>query len=218
MNLNYRMEKRAYGLHRLENFADRFYLSLWFPSISESEMLPRLTAVVKHFPFAESTRGFTRMAAYALDWNEAIVLEQFFDVESEPNAAIALAAEILHDDYAYQFDSNWDLWVPEGDDSADRWAVEPVPVQLVLRGTAFDDEIYKLHGHIMLDLGLTGPFVFEGASVTESAKEHVRANIEKLIAFTGAVQKHCGLTGRLLWSETENTLAQQLVQRLQQVQ
>ena len=175
-------------------------------------------AVVNLFPFSESARGFTRMAAYALDWNQAIVLEQFFGVESEPLAAVSLAAEILHDDYAYQFDSNWDLWVPVGNTADDKWVVAPVPVQFVLHGTAFDDEIYKQHGHIMLELGLTGPFVFEGASVTESAKEHVRANVEKLITFTNAVHKRCGITGQLLWSESENTLAQQLIQRLQQVQ
>ena len=175
-------------------------------------------AVVKLFPFSGTTPGFTRMTAYGLDWNQSIVLEQFFDAESEPHAALALAAEIIHDDYAYQFDSTWDLWVPVRGTPAVQWMMEPAPVQFILHGTAFDNEIYKQQGHIMLELGLMAPFVFEDAAVTESAKEHVRANVEQLLTFTSAIQKHCGITGRLLWSESENTLAQQLIQPLQPVQ
>ncbi len=30
--------------------ADSLYLSLWFPSFSESEMLPKLLCVLRHFP------------------------------------------------------------------------------------------------------------------------------------------------------------------------
>ena len=36
--------------------------------------------------------------------------------------------------------------------------------------------------------------------------------------FTIAVEKNCGITGRVLWSESEENLAQKLISRLQKVQ
>lgn len=198
--------------------ADRFYLSLWFPSFSEEEMFPRLLAVVEQFPFSDNGRGFTHLAARALDWNQTIVLEQFFDVQTQPFTAIDLAAEITHDDYAYQFDTSWDLWLPAGDSASAKWVREPAPVQFLVHGTAFDSEIFHEHGHIMIELGLTEPFILEGIAVTASAKNPVMANVEQLVTFAHAVQKNSGITGRLLWSESESNIAQQLIQRLQPIQ
>ena len=49
-------------------------------------------------------------------------------------------------------------------------------------------------------------------------EEHVRSNVAKLVAFTIAVQNKCALSGRVLWSESENNLAQKLIAQLQQTQ
>jgi hypothetical protein len=38
------------------------------------------------------------------------------------------------------------------------------------------------------------------------------------VSFTAAVEKNCGISGRLLWSESEENLAQKLIARLQGVQ
>ncbi len=46
----------------------------------------------------------------------------------------------------------------------------------------------------------------------------MRANIQKLVEFTIKVEKNSGATGRVLWSESEDNLAQKLIQRLQRVQ
>jgi len=46
----------------------------------------------------------------------------------------------------------------------------------------------------------------------------VRANVQKLVEFTSAVEKNSGASGRLLWSESEENLAQKLINRLQKVQ
>ena len=40
----------------------------------------------------------------------------------------------------------------------------------------------------------------------------------ELVNFTIAVEKNCGITGRVLWSESEENLAQKLIERLQKVQ
>jgi hypothetical protein len=45
----------------------------------------------------------------------------------------------------------------------------------------------------------------------------IRDNVAKLVAFTNAVEKSAGVRARLLWSESEENLAQKLVARLQRV-
>ena len=42
--------------------------------------------------------------------------------------------------------------------------------------------------------------------------------MQKLVNFTSAVEKNCGISGRVLWSESEDNLAQKLIDRLQRVQ
>jgi hypothetical protein len=37
------------------------------------------------------------------------------------------------------------------------------------------------------------------------------------VDFTNGVQQHCGISSRLLWSESGESLAQKLIARLQQV-
>ena len=53
--------------------------------------------------------------------------------------------------------------------------------------------------------------------IAEVGEMRIRENVEKLIAFTNAVEKNCGVRARLLWSESEENLAQKLVTRLQRV-
>jgi nitronate monooxygenase len=50
------------------------------------------------------------------------------------------------------------------------------------------------------------------------SEARVRDNVQKLIAFTSAVEKNCGTSARLLWSESDENLAQKLIARLQKVQ
>jgi hypothetical protein len=41
--------------------------------------------------------------------------------------------------------------------------------------------------------------------------------VQKLVAFTQAVEQNCGITGRVLWSESDENLAQKLIARVQRV-
>jgi hypothetical protein len=38
------------------------------------------------------------------------------------------------------------------------------------------------------------------------------------VAFSSTVEKNCGISGRVLWSESEENLAQKLIAKLQQTQ
>jgi hypothetical protein len=54
--------------------------------------------------------------------------------------------------------------------------------------------------------------------LTSEAERNIRSNVQKLVEFTALVEKNAGATGRLLWSESEENLAQKLINRLQRVQ
>jgi hypothetical protein len=41
--------------------------------------------------------------------------------------------------------------------------------------------------------------------------------VEKLLAFTLSVEKHCGISSRLLWTESGEPLAEKLIARLQRL-
>jgi hypothetical protein len=51
----------------------------------------------------------------------------------------------------------------------------------------------------------------------EDAVVRVKQNVEKLVQFTNGVQKNGGISTRLLWSESGESLAKKLIERLQQV-
>ena len=196
--------------------ADALYLSIWFPSFTEAEMLPRALSVLRQFPYSGEQPGISYVAVQPVSWNEATVFERRFRPGVDAEEAVNAASEFLHPDYAYVFESHWDLWGLEEDE--DEWAKEPRRVRVVVHGTDFDDGAYQQEGHIRVDFGLDAPFLYEDVHLTAAAEERVRANVQKLVAFTGAVEKNCGISGRVLWSESEENLAQKLIARLQKVQ
>jgi len=53
---------------------------------------------------------------------------------------------------------------------------------------------------------------------TRAVEQRIKSNVQKLVAFTNAVETNCGISGRVLWSESEDNLAQKLIERLQKVQ
>ena len=79
---------------------------------------------------------------------------------------------------------------------------------------------YEQNGHILVDFGLDTPWVPEADDdepLDEEAQAHIQQNIEKLLAFTLLVEKNCGISGRLLWTESGEPLAEKLIARLQRV-
>jgi hypothetical protein len=195
--------------------ADPLYLSVWFPSFAEQEMLPRTLAVMRQFPFSPEHPGIVSMAVHAISFSEPPVFEQVFDDQTDPAQAIALASEFVHDDHAFEFEAVWDLWVPG--EQYDSWTRQPRPVRVICYGLQFEDGLAEERGHIEIDFGLDFPFLGEGVEIGEIGEMRIRENVAKLVAFTNAVEKSCGVRARLLWSESEENLAQKLVARLQRV-
>ncbi len=195
--------------------ADPLYLNLWFPSFAETEMMPRLLGVLRQFPFSTADAGVSYVAVHPVSWSEPTVLERRFEPGIAPEEAMSVAADLLHDDYAYSLEAAWDLWTPT--DSGE-WRLRPSRVRFIVHGVGFDDAIYQESGHVQVDFGLDTPVLYQEVRLTETAEQCVRLNIQKLVEFTSKIEKNCGITGRALWSESEENLAEKLIARLQQVQ
>lgn len=195
---------------------DPLYLSLWFPDFSGPAMLPHMLAVFQQFPFSAQRPGITYASVQPVSWNEASVLERRFSPGIEPQEALVLAADLIHDDYAYVFDAYWDLWTP--DETARQWRLLPSLVKFIMQGEEFDESAQEQTGHIQVDFGLDTPFLQENIDLTEEAQAKVRENVGRLVEFTMKAEKNTRASGRLLWSESDENLAQKLVARLQKVQ
>jgi hypothetical protein len=195
--------------------ADSLYLSLWFASFEEPEILPRAVSVLRQFAFSARRPGVAYVAVHPVSWNEPTILEQRFELGITPEQAAGVAVELLHDDYAFVFEAYWDLWAPLTEGAA--WVETPTLVRFIAQGALFEDGAAAETGHIQVDFGLDAPFLHEDVSLTPEAEQHVRNNVQKLVQFTALVEKNADATGRLLWSESEENLAQKLIARLQKV-
>lgn len=154
--------------------------------------------------------------------------------------AVAEATEQLHDDMAYEFEMRWNLWAPQPDDDFHNrlddapdaessrafgrldtlWKPQPSPVRILGFGPSFDDATYEQNGHIRIDFGLDTPWLaetLEDEDLDQDAAQHIQQNVEMLLAFTLSVEKHCGISSRLLWTESGEPLAQKLIDRLQRL-
>jgi hypothetical protein len=196
--------------------ADPLFLSLWFPDFDVEDMLPRALTVMRQFPFSAQQPGITYVALYPVSWNEPTILEQRFRPGIPPEEAVQIVSDLLHEDYAYLFEAHWDLWTFS--QATQQWALEASQVKFLVHGLEFEDGASEQEGHVQIDFGLDTPFLQEQVVLTTEAEAKVRANVQKLIEFTGKAGKSSGASARLLWSESEENLAQKLIARLQKVQ
>jgi hypothetical protein len=196
--------------------ADPLYLSLWFPSFDVEDMMPHALSVMRQFEFSTQQSGISYVALHPVSWNEPTILEQRFNPGITPEEAVLVASDLLHEDYAYVFEAAWDLWL--FDQQPKQWTLQPSLVRFAVHGEEFDDEAYRQEGHIQVEFGLDSLFLQENVQLTPEAEQRLRSNVQKLVEFTTKVEKHSGGSARLLWSESEENLAQKLIARLQKVQ
>jgi hypothetical protein len=126
------------------------------------------------------------------------------------------ALELLHEDYAYEFQIGWSLWEvePGAGGLESRWAREPRLVSVTGYGPLFDDGAYEQDGHIRINFGSDAAFLDEEIELDSTAARHVEENVRQLVDLTTAAEKDSGATARLLWSELGESLAQRLAARL----
>jgi hypothetical protein len=195
--------------------ADSLYLSLWFSDFESTEMLPHAFHVLQQFVPSPSLPGVTHISLHPVSWIEPTILEQRYRPGIPPEQAIVIAADLLHDDYAYVLESNWDLWTPQ---PSGEWIRQPSPARFIVRGDDFEEGESQTQGNIQVDFGLDTPFLHEELELTSELETRVRSNVQMLVDFINRVEKSAGAATRLLWSESEENLAQKLIDRLQRVQ
>ncbi len=194
---------------------DPLYLSLWFPDFEGPAMLPHLNTVLQQFPFSATRPGITYVAVQPVSRNEATVLERRFSPGIAPEEAVLIAADLMHDDYAYSFEAHWDLWTPGQSES--EWRLEPSLVRIIAKGEEFEDATSEETGHIEIDFGLDSLFVPENIGLTDETQAKIRDNVAKLVEFTKKLEMNTRATSRRLWSGSDETLPQKLIARLQKV-
>jgi len=195
--------------------ADSLFLNLWFADYGTDNMFAHALAVMQQFPFSPQLPGITYVSLHPVSWNEPTILEQRFRPGVPPVEAVAVAAGLTHEDHAYVFEASWDLWSPEAEGE---WTLRPSTVRFIVRGEDFDEREAETQGEVQVDFGLDTPFLHEELRLTGELEEKVRDNVQKLVDFTTRVETSAGTSTRLLWSESEENLAQKLVSRLQRVQ
>ena len=178
-------------------------------------MLPHILAVLQQFSFSEVRPGITYASVQPVSWNEPSILERRFSPPVAPEQALLVAADLIHDDYAYVFDAYWDLWTP--DENGD-WRLVPSQVKFIVQGEEFDEGTQQETGHIEIDFGLDSLFVQENVALTEETQAKIRENLSKLVDFTRKVEVNTRATSRRLWSDSEESLPQKLIARLQKIQ
>jgi len=195
--------------------ADSLYLSLWFPNFDLPDILARTVSVLRQLPSSSTRAGVTYAAIHPVSWSEPTILERRFTPGLPPEEAVGIAADLLHEDYAYVFEAYWDLWAPP--DKGTTWVLQPSLVRVISHGLEFEENAAADAGHIEVDFGLDTPFLHEETALTMETEDRIRSNVQGLVEFTARVEKNSGATGRLLWSESEENLAQKLISRLQRV-
>jgi hypothetical protein len=105
------------------------------------------------------------------------------------------------------------------DDLDTAWKLRPHAVRVLGFGPAFDMAGFEQNGHVLVDFGLDSPWVYDSTDqvLDEVGQARIQQNVEKLLAFTLLVEKNCGISSRLLWTESGEPLAEKLVARLQKV-
>lgn len=133
-------------------------------------------------------------------------------------------------------------YVPGEEDPEGRldtlWKPHPSTVKIIGFGPNFDDGDFQQNGHIRVDFGLDYPWVLDdetedeedraqvsnvvsisrtAETAADEAATYIQKNVELLLAFTLSVEKHCGISSRLLWTESGEPLAEKLIARLQRL-
>ncbi|HEY1579764.1 MAG TPA: hypothetical protein VGF82_22070 [Terracidiphilus sp.] len=199
--------------------ADTLYLSLWYPNLRLAALHEKLTAVLNTFAKHGGETRVYSATVWPVSWSESPALQRVYghgDRGVEPAQAVADALELLHEDYAYEFQIGWHLWEFEpataGLDA--RWVRQPRLVRVSGYGPLFDDGAYEQDGHIRIDFGSDAPFLDEDIELDTATAKHVEENVRQLVELTTALEKESGATARLLWSELGESLAQRLAARL----
>jgi len=202
--------------------SDTISLSLWYSQLRLAELGEKLETILRQFAAHGGEHGVFSATAWAVNWREAAAYQEVYgggEHACQIEIAVNDALELLHADYAYEFQIGWTLWEPELDGGAHpKWVRTPRLVRVIAYGPEFDDGAYEQEGHIRIDFGTDAPFLQENVALTPEALRCIEENIRQLIELTNVIEKESEAAARLLWSELGESLASRLLSRLNRLQ
>jgi hypothetical protein len=202
--------------------SDAFSLSLWYPQLRLAELDQKLVAVLQQFAAHGGERGVFSATVWPVNWREAAAFQEIYGLGehgAQIEFAVDEALELLHPDYAYEFQIGWTLWEPDPNSEAGTlWVRTPRLVRVIAYGPEFDEGAFEQEGHIRIDFGSDAPFLQEDVELNPDTIRCIEENVRQLIELTNAVEKESEAAARLLWSELGESLAQRLVARLNRLQ
>ena len=222
--------------------ADSVYLSLWVRGFSEQTMLAAWAVALAEFPVSSLAPGIRELSVYPFHWAEAPVLERSFEegadlggsqdgpFQPQPAAlpaakhaadvahVVALASEFLHDDYAYEAELNWDVWVSQdgtAPGAPDQWERRPQVVPVSCLGPKFESEEADERSDLLINFGLDSLLLPEDPDALGEALEGVAGscyqdNIAQLLGYIHRLEAKLPLTRRQLWSTSGEDLASRI--------
>ncbi len=202
--------------------SDTLYLSLWYPNLRLEALPGKMTAVLEAFAAHGGEKLVYSATVWPVSWSETALFQRVYgrtgaggERGALPPQAVENAMELLHDDYAFEFQIGWNLWELEVAAGLDpRWVKQPRLVRVTGYGPLFEDGAYEQDGHIKIDFGSDAPFLEEDVELDAQGAQHVEENVRQLVELAVAVEKGSGATARILWSELGESLAQRLAARL----
>jgi hypothetical protein len=105
--------------------SDTLYLSLWYPNLRLEALPDKLTAVLGAFAAHGGEAKVYAATVWPVNWSEAPVFQRVYGrmggepgsiPGAEPRQAVEEALELLHEDFAYEFQIGWSLWELEAGD------------------------------------------------------------------------------------------------------
>lgn len=218
---------------KLIEMSDSLYLSLWYPNLRLAALPDKLVMVLELFARHGGETSVYSATVWPVNWSESPVFQRVYgrgERGGEPKQAVEDTLELLHDDYAYEFQIAWNLWelevpesgfppreqgpVREGLGLDPRWVRESRLIRVTGFGPLFDEGAYEQEGHIRIDFGNDSAFLEEDADLHAAAARPVEENVRQLVNLASAIEKGSGATARFLWSELGESLAQRLAARL----
>jgi hypothetical protein len=202
--------------------SDTISLSLWYPNFRFATLGEKLEIILRQFGEHGGEHGVFSATAWPVNWREAAAFQEVYGLGENAckiEVAVEAAMELLHNDYAYEFQIGWTLWEPEENAGPHPdWVRTPRLVRVIGYGPEFDEGAYEQEGHIRIDFGTDTPFLQEEIAMTPQTLRSIEENIRQLVALTNAIEKESEASARLLWSELGESLASRLVARLNKLQ
>ena len=187
-------------------------------SIESGDVAAHASACCGRFRFLGAAPGSLTLAMHPVSWSEPTILERRFPSWIDPGSRRSLIAaefasrrlRLCVRSLLGSVDSSGaarrnGCWSRRWCDSSSH-------------GEEFEEGADEQTGHIRLISASTRLFCRTKCDSTAKRNAKIRDNVQKLVEFTAKVEKNAGATARLLWSESEENLAQKLIARLQKVQ